>query len=36
MAFIKDPNNISIELLQKNGSLEIIEPWASMENVGSW
>lgn len=36
MAFIKDPNGISIELLQKDGSLEIAEPWASMENIGSW
>lgn len=36
MAFIKDPNGISIELLQKNGSLEIAEPWASMGNIGSW
>ncbi|WP_417537849.1 VOC family protein [Marinomonas sp.] len=36
MAFIKDPNGISIELLQKGDSLEIQEPWASMENTGSW
>jgi len=36
MAFIKDPNNISIELLQKDGSLEPAEPWLSMENTGSW
>ncbi|WP_394179745.1 VOC family protein [Marinomonas posidonica] len=36
MAFIKDPNNISIELLQKDGSLEPAEPWVSMENTGSW
>lgn len=36
MAFIKDPNGISIELLQKDGSLESSEPWASMENTGSW
>lgn len=36
MAFIKDPNGISIELLQKDGSLESAEPWASMENTGSW
>lgn len=35
MAFIKDPNGISIELLQKGDSLEIQEPWASMENTGS-
>ncbi|WP_421851613.1 VOC family protein [Marinomonas sp.] len=36
MAFVKDPNGISIELLQKDGSLESAEPWASMENTGSW
>ncbi|MCW8357075.1 VOC family protein [Marinomonas pontica] len=36
MAFIKDPNGVSIELLQKGDSLEIQEPWASMENTGSW
>lgn len=36
MAFIKDPNGISIELLQKDGSLEPQEPWASMANTGSW
>ena len=36
MAFIKSPDGISIELLQKGDPLEIIEPWASMENSGSW
>lgn len=36
MAFIKDPNNISIELLQKGEPLELAEPWVSMENIGSW
>jgi len=36
MAFIKSPDGISIELLQKNGSLPPQEPWASMENTGSW
>ena len=36
MAFIKTPDNISIELLQKGDSLEPKEPWASMENEGSW
>ncbi len=36
MAFIKDPNNISIELLQKGERLESAEPWSSMENIGSW
>jgi len=34
MAFVKDPNGISIELLQKDGSLESAEPWVSMENTG--
>jgi len=36
MAFVKDPNNISIELLQAGERLAIREPWASMENIGSW
>jgi lactoylglutathione lyase len=36
MAFVKDPNNISIELLQKGDSLDKAEPWASMKNTGSW
>jgi lactoylglutathione lyase len=36
MAFIRSPDNISIELLQKNGSLPTAEPWASMPNVGVW
>lgn len=36
MAFIKTPDNISIELLQKGENLEFQEPWASMENTGSW
>jgi len=35
MAFVKTPDGISVELLQ-DGSLEPREPWASMENVGSW
>ena len=35
MAFVRTPDGISIELLQ-NGHLEPQEPWASMENVGSW
>ncbi|MBN9505048.1 MAG: VOC family protein [Altererythrobacter sp.] len=35
MAFIKTPDGISIELLQ-DGNLPPREPWASMENVGSW
>jgi lactoylglutathione lyase len=36
MAFIKSPDGISIELLQKGASLEPQEPWSSMENTGSW
>jgi len=36
MAFVKDPNNISIELLQAGKSLELAEPWIKMENIGSW
>ena len=36
MAFVRSPDNISIELLQKEGSLPPAEPWASMPNVGSW
>ncbi|MBT8106964.1 MAG: VOC family protein [Gammaproteobacteria bacterium] len=36
MAFVRSPDNISIELLQKGGSLPVQEPWASMENSGVW
>ncbi len=36
MAFIKTPNGISIELLQKGDALPPKEPWVSMENKGSW
>ena len=36
MAFVKDPNGISIELLQRGQSLPIKEPWRSMLNQGSW
>ncbi|MEE8258190.1 MAG: VOC family protein [Sphingomonadales bacterium] len=36
MAFIKSPDGISIELLQKGKALSAIEPWASMENAGTW
>ncbi|PCH47389.1 MAG: lactoylglutathione lyase [Hyphomicrobiales bacterium] len=36
MAFIKSPDNISIELLQEGDSLPAQEPWASMENIGDW
>ena len=36
MAFIKSPDNISIEILQEGDALPIKEPWSSMENNGSW
>ncbi len=36
MAFVRSPEGISVELLQKNGSLPVQEPWQSMENVGEW
>jgi lactoylglutathione lyase len=36
MAFVKSPDGISIELLQKDDSLAPQEPWLSMENQGSW
>lgn len=36
MAFVRSPDNISIELLQKGQALTAQEPWASMENTGEW
>ena len=36
MAFVRSPDNISIELLQKGDALPKAEPWASMPNTGSW
>ena len=36
MAFVRSPDNISVELLQKGASLSPQEPWQSMPNVGSW
>jgi lactoylglutathione lyase len=36
MAFIRSPDNISIEILQKGGSKAPAEPWASMPNTGAW
>ena len=36
MAFVRSPDNISIEILQKDGALEPAEPWASMPNTGEW
>jgi lactoylglutathione lyase len=36
MAFVRSPDNISVELLQKGGALPPAEPWKSMPNVGQW
>lgn len=36
MAFVRSPDNISIELLQQGDALPPQEPWASMENTGHW
>lgn len=36
MAFVRSPDGISIELLQEGDHLPPAEPWASMENTGSW
>ena len=36
MAFVRSPDNISIELLQKGDALPAQEPWSSMENIGGW
>ncbi|WP_282053059.1 VOC family protein [Phaeobacter inhibens] len=36
MAFVRSPDNISIELLQNGDAPDPAEPWASMENTGSW
>ena len=36
MAFVQSPDGISIELLQEGSPLDPAEPWASMENTGSW
>ena len=36
MAFVRSPDNISVELLQKGEPLAPAEPWASMPNTGSW
>jgi lactoylglutathione lyase len=36
MAFVRSPDNISVELLQKGDALPAKEPWASMPNVGKW
>jgi lactoylglutathione lyase len=36
MAFVRSPDNISIELLQSGGARPPVEPWVSMENTGHW
>ena len=36
MAFVRSPDGISVELLQKGGSLDPAEPWTSMGNIGVW
>jgi lactoylglutathione lyase len=36
MAFVRSPDGISVELLQKGEPLEVKEPWASMQNTGRW
>jgi lactoylglutathione lyase len=36
MAFVRSPDNISVELLQRGASLPPAEPWASMANTGEW
>lgn len=36
MAFVRSPDGISVELLQRGNALPPAEPWASMENIGSW
>ena len=36
MAFVRSPDGVSVELLQKGGPLDPAEPWTSMQNVGAW
>jgi lactoylglutathione lyase len=36
MAFVRSPDQVSIELLQEGNALPTAEPWASMENIGEW
>jgi lactoylglutathione lyase len=36
MAFVRSPDNISVEILQKDAALPPAEPWASMPNTGVW
>ena len=36
MAFVRSPDNVSIELLQRGGAKPPAEPWSSMDNTGNW
>jgi lactoylglutathione lyase len=36
MAFVRSPDNVSVELLQKGAPLTPAEPWVSMPNTGHW
>jgi lactoylglutathione lyase len=36
LAFVRSPDSVSVELLQKGGALDPAEPWASMPNTGEW
>jgi lactoylglutathione lyase len=36
MAFVRSPDNISIEILQDGAALPPAEPWSSMKNTGKW
>ena len=36
MAFVRSPDNVSVELLQRGNALPAAEPWASMPNTGEW
>jgi len=36
MAFIRSPDGISVELLQRGAALAVCEPWVSMPNIGTW
>jgi lactoylglutathione lyase len=36
MAFVRSPDDISIELLQQGAALEVREPWSTMPNIGVW
>ncbi len=36
MAFVRSPDNISVELLQRKPALPVAEPWVSMKNTGHW